>query len=261
MNGAGLLPDKPPKKLVWSLGWRSGLIQLFFCNKRMQGVGFGWAMLPVLQRWSRNDQEFRLKADRHFAWYNGNPYLTAFSLGAAARMEAEGEGTATPGMKQRMMTISGALGDRLFWHHLRPVLLALAVILLWAIPLTETALTLILASLLFVFSLITWSFRFDGVRIGWKAGAEVPHRLSRLGLLHGTRFLGYIGALLAGMVAASSLLSATNQGPASLTIQPSYLAAVLAVMLLGRRGSPIWVVAAVLLVVILEMVFAGSSPS
>ncbi|MBD3165043.1 hypothetical protein GF324_00425 [bacterium] len=254
LNGANLLPDKPPRKLVWSLGWRSGLVQTFFSHQRMQGIGVGWALLPVLQRWSRSDDEFRRKAERHFAYYNGNPYLASFTLGAIARLEAEGEGERAPGMKQRMMPITGALGDRLFWHHLRPMILAGCTILLLTLPLNDTVVTLVPAVALFLFGFISWSFRFSGIRFGWRHGKDTPYALSRLNLLRRSGFLGYIGAMIAGVVVSAGILQVTTGSGLSIEVNPSVLASIAAGLLLGRRATPVWVVLIILVVVVLEAV-------
>ena len=74
------------------------LIQASWSFDRMQTLGFAYAMLPVLRRLYPDGAERASRLKVHMEYFNTQPYLAAFILGAAARLEQEraaGRGTGT----------------------------------------------------------------------------------------------------------------------------------------------------------------------
>jgi mannose/fructose/N-acetylgalactosamine-specific phosphotransferase system component IID len=67
---------------------------------------------------------------RAFEFYNAHPYLCGYLLGAAARLEEEGQGEALARLKRAAIPPLGAVGDRLFWAGLKPLSGVLAVLAL-----------------------------------------------------------------------------------------------------------------------------------
>lgn len=106
-------------------------VQGAWSYERMQGIGMGWASLPVLRRLFPDAPDRRQAAvARAAAFFNANPYLTPTALGAAARAEADGlPGGQIERLRTALCGPLGALGDRLFWTGVVPGLSALAVAL------------------------------------------------------------------------------------------------------------------------------------
>lgn len=116
---------------------RSLLIQSSLSFDRMQSLGFAYAIMPALRRLYSDDEEYRRRMHTHLEYFNTQPYLAAFVLGAAIRLEEErasGRNPATDvqGMKNTLMAPLGALGDSFFWGSLKPLLIVIAVSLLLA---------------------------------------------------------------------------------------------------------------------------------
>ncbi|MEK6698043.1 MAG: PTS system mannose/fructose/sorbose family transporter subunit IID [Nitrospirota bacterium] len=116
--------------------WRSFLIQASWSFDRMQTLGFAYAMLPVLRRLYPDGAERASRLKVHMEYFNTQPYLAAFILGAAARLEQEraaGRGTGdVSALKSALMAPLGALGDSFFWGSLKPLAATVAVAVLMA---------------------------------------------------------------------------------------------------------------------------------
>jgi PTS system mannose-specific IID component len=123
---------------------RSFLIQASWSFDRMQSLGFAYAIQPVLRRLYPDHEEYRSRLNLHMEYFNTQPYLASFILGAAARMEEErasgrNRDADVSGLKSALMAPLGALGDSFFWGALKPLASVIAVAVLmtgaWWAPL------------------------------------------------------------------------------------------------------------------------------
>lgn len=123
---------------------RSFLLQASWSYDRMQSLGFAYALQPVLRRLYPDQEEYRSRLDLHMEYFNTQPYLAAFILGATAKMEQErasgrDRDADIPGLKSALMAPLGALGDSFFWGALTPLAAVIAVAMLmtgaWWAPL------------------------------------------------------------------------------------------------------------------------------
>jgi PTS system mannose-specific IID component len=123
---------------------RSFLLQASWSYDRMQSLGFAYAIQPVLRRLYPDQEEYRSRLDLHMEYFNTQPYLAAFILGATAKLELErasgrGREADIPGLKSALMAPLGALGDSFFWGALMPLAAVIAVAMLmtgaWWAPL------------------------------------------------------------------------------------------------------------------------------
>ena len=110
----------------------------------MQTLGFAYAMLPALRRLYPDGSELTSRINLHLEYFNTQPYLASFILGAAVRLEEErasgrNRDADVRGMKAALMAALGALGDSFFWGALKPFAAAAAVAVflacLWWAPL------------------------------------------------------------------------------------------------------------------------------
>jgi mannose/fructose/N-acetylgalactosamine-specific phosphotransferase system component IID len=99
-------------------------LQASWTYERMQGVGVGFAVEPLLRPLGGSgDPRHREALGRATGFFNANPFLAPAAVGAEARAELDG----TPGPQvERLRTALcgplGSLGDRLFWTGLVPAL-------------------------------------------------------------------------------------------------------------------------------------------
>ena len=104
----------------------------------MQSLGFAYALQPVLKRLYQEDpEEYRSRLNRHMEYFNTQPYLASFILGAVAHVEEDraaglGKASDVSSMKSALMPPLGALGDSFFWGGLKPLVSVIAVTALLA---------------------------------------------------------------------------------------------------------------------------------
>jgi mannose/fructose/N-acetylgalactosamine-specific phosphotransferase system component IID len=115
--------------------WRAFLIQASWSFERMQSLGFAYALEPVLRKLYPDQAEYESRLRLHMDYFNTQPYLASFILGAAVRLEqdrASGSNAAADvqGMKASLMGPLGALGDSFFWGAAKPLSAVVAIALL-----------------------------------------------------------------------------------------------------------------------------------
>jgi mannose/fructose/N-acetylgalactosamine-specific phosphotransferase system component IID len=156
------------------VGLRSTLIQAVWNYDSLQGIGFGWAILPGLERIrpDRGERAERLLA--HLGTFNANPYLAPIAMGVALRMEEEvARGAA--GAERRLARLLhalrgglGAIGDELFWSACRPALGLAAAVAAIATGSAWPAIAYVIG-----WNGLAQGVRLAGVRAGFASGAAV----------------------------------------------------------------------------------------
>lgn len=112
---------------------RSSFIHTTLNFRRMQNLGFAYAIIPFLRdrKLSEGDKEEMLI--RHLQMFNTHPYLSAPLIGSIIRMEEErsdgGDASAIVMVKQSLTGPYAAIGDAFFWAALRPCAGIIAVVL------------------------------------------------------------------------------------------------------------------------------------
>jgi mannose/fructose/N-acetylgalactosamine-specific phosphotransferase system component IID len=231
-------------------------VQAILAPDRMQGPGFAFAMLPVLQRLYPDRERLGEALARHTAYVATHPLMAGYVLGAAARLEeerAEGaaiDGARIDGMKRALASPLAAMGDPFFWVVLRPVAGLAAVLgIAWIGPtdpgLPDLRVLLCPLILLLTYNAVALPTRWRGVRAGY-AAADRPAELLRslrLGdwrevLERGGAFLyGTLLALLGAGLRASSGSGEAGLGPFGSAILPLAIGFVVARLLLRRAPS------------------------
>jgi PTS system mannose-specific IID component len=158
--------------------WRSFFIQASWSFDRLQSLGFAFAMIPVLRRLYPDGDACSARLKAHLEYFNTQPYLASFVLGAVARAEEEqaagGASSTDPGeIKRTLMAPLGALGDSFFWGALKPFAAAVAVAMLlggvWWAPLLYLGL----------YNTVHVGLRAALVFEGYRTGGDVVALLSR----------------------------------------------------------------------------------
>jgi mannose/fructose/N-acetylgalactosamine-specific phosphotransferase system component IID len=153
---------------------RSTLIQSVWNYDSLQAIGFGWAILPGLERIRPDRRERADRLQAHLETFNANPYLAPIAMGVAIRMEEEiARGAA--GAERRLAKLLGALrgslgaiGDDLFWTAWRPALGLAAAMAALMSESVWPAVVYVLA-----WNALAQSVRVAGVRAGFATGAGV----------------------------------------------------------------------------------------
>jgi len=158
--------------------WRSFLIQASWSYDRMQSLGFAFALIPVLRRLYPDPGRFAGRLAAHMEYFNTQPYLASFILGATARAEeklASGRKTAADvdEIKKNLVAPLGALGDSFFWGSLKPFAASAAVAVLLTGAWWAPVLFLVLYNIVHV------GLRFSLVFVGYETEGDVVALMSR----------------------------------------------------------------------------------
>ena len=165
--------------------------------ERMLHSGFLFTLLPGLRELLRDPAARQDLMKRHLAFFNTHPVLVSYICGGVLRLEEQRllDGTATIAdvekFKTRLSHLLGSLGDRLFWKHLRPCAVLLAVVL----ALAKVPLIVAVGLPVLGYNGVQWYYRWHGLRAGYRLGRDILqdlkmdrfetliHRLARLGAL------------------------------------------------------------------------------
>jgi mannose/fructose/N-acetylgalactosamine-specific phosphotransferase system component IID len=251
-------PPPGPLPLRWSdfgrATTRSAHIQALLQPERMQGLGFGFAMIPLIRRLYADPLERGAALRRHLAYFATHPILSGFVVGAAARMEerrAAGEpisDEAIDGAKRAMASPLAALGDPLFWVTLRPLAGLIGVIALLVLPPPDSGapdarVLLCPLLLLLTYNAVALPYRLAGVARGYRGGDQPAALLRSLQLSERNTVLERAGAfafgaflVLAALRPGAGVASVGGGGAWALVLTPLALGA--AVGLVGRGAMP-----------------------
>ena len=207
---------------------RSLEIQAVWTYERMQGIGLGYALEPILGQVLDGDAgRFRAAMGRGTTFFNANPYLSPAAVGALARAEADG---VPPDQVLRLRTALGgplgAIGDRLFWAGLVPTVVSgalLGVALgggIWPVLLAVVTYNTVRVGLGVWLMELGWA---NGMRVGAAIGASwLPHA-------------GAVASLAAAVLAAVALPPAVVQLLGGAARPQLALVVGLALLILGAR--------------------------
>ncbi len=160
--------------------WRSLFIHAALNFRRMQNLGFAYAIIPLLRERKLSGKDEEAFLTRHLQMFNTHPYLSTPLIGSIVRMEEErpDEGDASPiiVVKQSLMGPYAAIGDTFFWGALRPCAGIISAGLAW--------IGLILAPLAFVavFAPAHVWVRVKGFIEGYKRGKQGIEFIRRIDL-------------------------------------------------------------------------------
>ncbi len=222
---------------------RSLWLQACWNPRRMQSLGIAWALEPALKVLYPDPQALRAAADRHLAFFNCHPYMTAAILGGSlfheqriARGEEEAEKVVA--FKASLMGPLAALGDGFFWMSLRPAAGAVGALVALLAGYWGVAVFLV------GYNAVHLGLRAHFFSQGWRLGDEV------VGALAATNLTGLTGKLrpAAAAAAGAAVAVAGAAGPGHLQLLPMLAVLGLGVVgwvLLGRGLSPYaWAAAA-----------------
>ncbi len=170
------------------------IVQAAWTYERLQGVGVGFASLPLLEPLRADPGRYRAAVGRSTELFNAHPYLTGIAVGAAARAEIDGvPGGTIQRLKTALAGPLGSLGDQLFWIGVVPAVMA-AMLVALSLNAGLSAVGLGVALYLLVRLYITiW-----GLRLGLRSGLQIAGALKASGLTDQVRRVGLAAGLLVG---------------------------------------------------------------
>ena len=106
------------KKELRTVAWRWILgSQITWNYERMMGVGYLWAMLPILRKFYKDPKELKEMMKVHSQFYNTNPIMGGLILGIDIAAEEKGgieAKEAVQGIKTGLMGPFAGIGDTIF---------------------------------------------------------------------------------------------------------------------------------------------------
>jgi mannose PTS system EIID component len=176
---------------------RSLTIQVSFNFRRMQNLGFAFAMFPLIAEQRKDRTEMEVFLTRHLQMFNTHPYLVSSVIGSVTRIEEE---ACTPesaeDLKKTLMGPYAAIGDSFFWGALRLFSAVGAVILALAGTLLAP-----LAFLLLYTPAHLW-VRVKGFLEGYRCGRNGIDFIRALDLPRESVKFRYLALILIGSLAA-----------------------------------------------------------
>jgi PTS system mannose-specific IID component len=186
---------------------RSFFLQAVWNARGMQNVGFCFAVLPLLGGRAANADARRAFLTRHLGFFNTNPALASYAIGAVASAEIEGDPEAAVDVKRTLGGPLGMAGDSLFWGSLRPLAALVGVALAvgtrsWA-PL----------ALLALYNVPHLYFRVRGIASGGARGAAAGSEVTGPGFRRAVALVRAAGAFVAGLVLALAVAGGDRIDP------------------------------------------------
>jgi mannose PTS system EIID component len=211
--------------------WRSFFIQASWSYDRLQSLGFAFALIPILRRLYPDREEFAGRLAAHMEYFNTQPYLASFVLGAAARAEedrASGRNAAADvvELKKNLMAPLGALGDSFFWGSLKPFAASAAVAVLLAGAWWSPLLVLVLYNIAHV------GLRLSLVFVGYETGGDVVALMSRYNFTRLARRYKVLSLAIIGCI-AGTLSAWGTEFRIPVSVSPPLLAAAGLALTLG----------------------------
>lgn len=190
MNNNKKLTKKDLKKVYWR--WRLAS-QTGWNYERMQGLGYCYSMLPVLQKLYPQEKELKEAMQLHLQFYNSEPAMSHLILGANVALE-ENQGLeakeAVTAMKTGLMGPFAGIGDTIFQ--------VIAVIVFGSIA----AYMALNGSSAGIWIWFAWNFFMWFVK--WK--------FTELGYVQGTKLVSAMEGRLKNITEAASILGLTVVG-------------------------------------------------
>ncbi len=270
MEKAILSPEE--KKLMRKVQIRSHGVFVGVTYVNMQGNGFTYSLIPVIEEIYKDDPEGRKEAYiRHQQFFNTHAVPFSFIVGLAWAMEKEKkengsvDGETISSLKSALMGPTAGMFDNLFFNCLRIIAAGVG------IGLAQQGNPLGAILFLLIYGVPQSIVKFLFVRMGYTYGTSFIDKMFKTGLMSSfTKAASIIGIAMVGAMTASMvnvpLNFILNIGPASLevapvldTIFPGFLSIVLLfiyVLLLKRGLKPIHLILITIVVGLLGA-FAG----
>lgn len=198
--------NKIDKKDLLKVYWRSFGIQGAFNFERMQGLGFGWTMLPIINKLYKKKEDRIAAYKRNISYMNTHPWTSGAIFGIVTSMEeqmANGEESVTEeniqAVKGGLMGPLAGIGDSLFFSTLRPIIAGLAV----SLALNGNY----FAPILFILAIniIHFWVQYQGVFTGYKMADRFLEKMEGIQIQKWMEAAAVLGLMVIGALVATWL--------------------------------------------------------
>lgn len=178
------------------------VLQATWNFERMQGVGMGYAAVPLLEDLAIRDPQRHPEAvARSTEFFNCHPYLAGIALGATVRAEYDGlPGAQVLRLRTALCGPLGALGDRLFWTGVVPAAMAAA-----CLALTQGAGLAAVIAMVVLYNALRLATGVWALKVGLAAGMQVSSALANSWLTRAANRVGPVAGFLIGLLVPKSL--------------------------------------------------------
>jgi PTS system mannose-specific IID component len=196
--------------------WRLFFLQNSRNERTVDGLGFFHVLVPEIRKWAAEREELAEMASRHMGYFNANPVLASYIIGAVLNMERrrrKGEAISGSGIERIKSTLSAVLtakGDYFFEVVLIPLGLTIACIFAMYRSYFGPIIFLVL------YNYYHLQARIGGYLMGVRMGEGVGQELARH-IFKEQGFLGGCAAFASGMLAALAFMRAGSFGGLRLT--------------------------------------------
>jgi PTS system mannose-specific IID component len=201
-DSAGILDKKDLRRLFF----RSNAIQSAFNFERMQGLGFIWGMLPVINKLYKKKED-RIEAyKRHSGYFNTHPWLVGIIFGIVASMEErkargeEMEEENIQAIKGALMGPLAGLGDSMFFSTFRPIVAGICASLVLAGSGIFIPIMFVL-----ILNAVHFGAQWWGVHSGYSRAEQFLEKLEGMQIKRWMEAATILGLLVVGALVASAL--------------------------------------------------------
>jgi len=199
-----------PRGTLFATYLRMFFFQTVWNFERGINYGFAYIMAPVLKRFFPAEERSRSLV-RHLEYFNTQPYLASYIVGAVVRMEAERASLPQGRQKQKeeeisalklgMMSPAAALGDNLFWATIRPFAGLIAINLIFTESFRVSWYHLLIPLVfLTVYNAPHLLVRTSGFIQGFRLGDQVVLAMKQLGFQEAVHGLRSASAVVLGVL-------------------------------------------------------------
>jgi len=185
--------------------WRSLPLLGSFNFERMQALGYAFAMIPIIKKLYKTQEERAAAVKRHLEFFNTATQPATFIMGVTAAMEEENarnkdfDPKSITALKVGLMGPLAAMGDSLFWGTIRLVAVGIGT------QLTMQGNPLGLLFYILIINIPHYIMRYFGLFLGYRVGASFLSKAMESGIMKKITFATSIVGLMAigGMVATT----------------------------------------------------------
>lgn len=199
-------------KDIFKIFIRSFYIQGSWNYQRMLNLGFCYSILPILDKIYKKDEDRSKFLKRQLEFFNAHPYFASFALGATARLEEQylneqwSSDKPISMLKNRLCGPLGAIGDKLVWRTVKPLVAMLGVLITIFYGIVGPIVLIVVYNVPHVY------LRYYGVVKGYKLGFDIVRELSKRKFERYSNYLNTIGLIVVGLfIGLYVLLLSKNQ--------------------------------------------------
>lgn len=192
--------SKDEKRMMRTLFWRQNFIMIGINYTRMQGMGYAWAIKPLLKKIYKNEEDYYEALKRNSMFFNTTPQMAPFIMGLGLSMEEENakgdnnfDTDSINAVKIGFMGPLAGVGDSFFSGTLR--------IIATGIGLGLAKEGNILGPILFllVYNIPGFIIRYYGGVLGYKIGSKYIKEATESGLIKSiTKAASIMGLMMVG---------------------------------------------------------------